>query len=137
MKSMSSNNPDTDNFLDSSSATKLLNDMREKNMKLSTELERTKEKLMEREGDIEVLRQEKRDLVYKLGKQISTRAVEDSERENFISQLETLKEANAQLKFDLRTLVEDKSELFMEMEAYKAKAKRLQDELADATRNGQ
>lgn len=41
------------------------------------------------------------------------------------------------MKFDLRTLVEDKSELFMEMEAYKAKAKRLQEELADAKRRGE
>lgn len=136
MKSMTTN-PDTDNFLDSSSATKLLNDMREKNMKLSTELERTKEKLTEREGDIEVLRQEKRDLVLRLDDQTNSRTaftLEESERQNFISQLESLRKTNAQLKFDLHSIVDDKSELFSEMEAYKAKARRLQEELLTTTK---
>ena len=126
-------NPETNPYLDSFSATKLLNDLREKNLKLQTELEKTKGKLLEKEGDIEALRQEKRDLVMRLEEQSKLKggsALEEEERQGFINQLEMQKQKIAQLKFDMQSMVDDKSDLFMEKEAYKAKAKRLQEEAA-------
>lgn len=134
MKSMYSDNPDTDTFLDSSSATKLLNDMRGKNIKLCTELEKTKDRLIQREGDIEVLRQEKVELINRLADHHSLPTLEDAERQSFIFQLESLKRVNAQLKLDLHSMVDDKSEVMVEIEAYKEKARRLQEELVATTR---
>lgn len=126
--------PASDDFLDTSSAIKLLNDMREKNLKLSTELERTKEKLQEKEGDIQVLREEKRDLALRLEEQKDSRnasssMLQEAERQDFLSQLEKQKRTNAQLKFDMQNMVDDKFDLFSEMEAYKNKSRRLQEEL--------
>lgn len=130
--------PDTDNFLDSSSAKLLLNDMREKNMNLSTELERTKQKLLEKEGDIQYLREEKRELAIRLQNQAEisgqSSQVPFGEREELIRQLETLKRTIAQLKFDMHSMVDDKSELFQEMEAYKAKCHNLSEELKRTTK---
>lgn len=132
LKSTELRDPALDGFLDSSSATKLLNNMREKNIKLSTELERTKDTLLEKEGDIEVLRQEKLELLARF--QIGEEAKEKpnpqcADRQELIAQLESLKNANAQLKFDFHTMLDEKGELYYEMEAYKSKTRTLQQEL--------
>lgn len=126
----SAHSTESDPFLDSS-ATRLLGEMRERNLKLSTDLERTKEKLQEKEGDIEALRQEKKELVsrFALRDKAAPPPVQDAERQGFIAQLETARKTIAQLKFDLHSMVDDKNELFAEKEAYKMKANRLQEEL--------
>lgn len=138
-KSLQSSPYGDDHIPDSySSSSRLLDEMRETNMKMATELQRTKSKLHDTEGDIEVLREEKRSLVARLetpDTSAATSSLQEDERRRFISQMEVLKKCNSQLKFDLHSLVEDKRELISEMEAYKAKALRLQADL-DVTSKG-
>lgn len=133
---MYSQNPDSDTFLDSSATRLLLNEMREKNMKLSTDLARTQEKLLEKEGDILLLRNHQNSSQEKNAKN-STNSISLEERQKLILQLESQKKVITQLKFDLNSLVDSKVELCAEMEAYKAKSNRLQGELEATVRGNQ
>uniref|UniRef100_A0A1I8M322 Uncharacterized protein n=1 Tax=Musca domestica TaxID=7370 RepID=A0A1I8M322_MUSDO len=126
---------------------KILHESRERNIKLTTEVEALKQKLYEVQGDIEVLRNQKSTAE---AKKDSTRngkgnnnkedVVLDScskevllqwkqERSNFICHLEQLKKKNAQLAFDLKAVIDEKEELTNERDAYKCKAHRLNHEL--------
>lgn len=80
-----------------SSVATLLTDAREKNMKLTTELEAAKQKLAEVQGDMELLRVKNAELLQsnKLRKTSVTDGREElswkAERANFIASLESLK----------------------------------------------
>lgn len=118
-----------------SSVATLLTDAREKNMKLTTELEAAKQKLAEVQGDMELLRVKNTELLQsnKLRKASVTDGREElswkAERANFIASLESLKKKNAQLAFDLKALLDEKEEAITERESYKCKAHRLNHEL--------
>ncbi|XP_055856309.1 coiled-coil domain-containing protein 149 [Episyrphus balteatus] len=118
-----------------SSVANMLHETRERNIKLTTELESMKQKLFELQGDIEVLRARGnvgicRDV------QPSTSSSANKEEEqwkqekaDFICHLENLKKKNAQLAFDLKAILDEKEEAVTERDAYKCKAHRLNHEL--------
>ncbi|XP_073842950.1 uncharacterized protein [Musca autumnalis] len=128
---------------------KILHESRERNIKLTTEVEALKQKLCEVQGDIEVLRNQKATgnstaECKKGSKQNGKGNKEDvildgcskemllqwkQERSNFICHLEQLKKKNAQLAFDLKAVIDEKEELTNERDAYKCKAHRLNHEL--------
>ncbi|XP_073843038.1 uncharacterized protein [Musca autumnalis] len=128
---------------------KILHESRERNIKLTTEVEALKQKLCEVQGDIEVLRNQKATgntaaECKKDSKQNGKDNKEDvildgcskemllqwkQERSNFICHLEQLKKKNAQLAFDLKAVIDEKEELTNERDAYKCKAHRLNHEL--------
>lgn len=117
----------------------LLNETREKNIKLTTELEALKQKLYELQGDLKILRQKQQPVSENtLNKSTaggSSMLYEKEEHEwknekmNFISHLENLKKKNAQLSFDLKAVLDEKEELVSERDAFKCKAHRLNHEL--------
>ncbi|XP_055907313.1 coiled-coil domain-containing protein 149 isoform X2 [Eupeodes corollae] len=118
-----------------SSVASMLHDTRERNIKLTTELEAMKQKLSELQGDIEVLRV--RGSVG-MSKEVqpsvssSLNREEDQwkqEKADFICHLENLKKKNAQLAFDLKAILDEKEEAVTERDAYKCKAHRLNHEL--------
>ncbi|XP_037818885.1 coiled-coil domain-containing protein 149-like [Lucilia sericata] len=128
------------------SVAKILHESRERNIKLTTEVEALKQKLSEVQGDIEVLRGCQKPLPEEAKKSQKTKVSikEDSsvdvctkdmflqwkqERSNFICHLEQLKKKNAQLAFDLKAVIDEKEELTNERDAYKCKAHRLNHEL--------
>uniref|UniRef100_A0A1A9ZNV0 Uncharacterized protein n=1 Tax=Glossina pallidipes TaxID=7398 RepID=A0A1A9ZNV0_GLOPL len=123
-----------------SSVAKILHETRERNIKLTTEVESLKQKLTEVQGDIEVLRANKNskdseiketlpesESGEKFNKDLQLKWKE--ERSNFISHLEQLKKKNAQLAFDFKAIIDEKEELTNERDAYKCKAHRLNHEL--------
>ncbi|KAM7362251.1 uncharacterized protein ACRADG_013034 isoform 1-T2 [Cochliomyia hominivorax] len=130
------------------SVAKILHESRERNIKLTTEVEALKQKLAEVQGDIEVLRgcqkltrpEEEGKKTHKAKVSIKEEPIIDSctkemflqwkqERSNFICHLEQLKKKNAQLAFDLKAVIDEKEELTNERDAYKCKAHRLNHEL--------
>ncbi|XP_075145761.1 uncharacterized protein LOC142220472 [Haematobia irritans] len=135
------------------SVAKILHDSRERNIKLTTEVESLKQKLYEVQGDIEVLRRQKAAVSSSASSGEKKRdhasngksnkddmeALDNcsmemlmqwkQERSNFICHLEQLKKKNAQLAFDLKAVIDEKEELINERDAYKCKAHRLNHEL--------
>ncbi|XP_059226718.1 uncharacterized protein LOC106093698 [Stomoxys calcitrans] len=132
------------------SVAKILHDSRERNIKLTTEVESLKQKLYEVQGDIEVLRNQKtpvgngekkkdhnchngkstKDEVAALDNCSKEMVMQwKQERSNFICHLEQLKKKNAQLAFDFKAVIDEKEELINERDAYKCKAHRLNHEL--------
>ncbi|XP_054736268.1 coiled-coil domain-containing protein 149-B [Anastrepha obliqua] len=121
------------------SVASILHETRERNIKLTTEVESLKQKLNELQGDIELLRSSAKE--GKMEKPQGEVAVETNnsealqwkeERSNFICHLENLKKKNVQLAFDLKTLIDEKEDIISERDAYKCKAHRLNHELLNA-----
>ncbi|XP_067641621.1 coiled-coil domain-containing protein 149 isoform X2 [Eurosta solidaginis] len=121
------------------SVASILHETRERNIKLTTEVESLKQKLNELRGDIELLRTSAKDV--KTEKLQNEAAIEANnqefsqwkeERSNFVCHLENLKKKNVQLAFDLKTLIDEKEELISERDAYKCKAHRLNHALLNA-----
>ncbi|XP_065366868.1 coiled-coil domain-containing protein 149 [Calliphora vicina] len=134
------------------SVAKILHESRERNIKLTTEVEALKQKLSEVQGDIEVLRGSQKpppeDVKRGHKSKVSIKEEPSSldvstkemflqwkhERSNFICHLEQLKKKNAQLAFDLKAVIDEKEELTNERDAYKCKSHRLNHELLVALR---
>ncbi|XP_055541982.1 coiled-coil domain-containing protein 149 [Wyeomyia smithii] len=117
----------------------IVNQTRERNMSLSTEIEALRQRIIELEGDIKVLRTKNADLQAICSK---LRSAEDmmlrgngtifwqKEKSKLICQMENLKKKNAQLQYDIRSLIDEKEEIVVERDAYKCKAHRLNHELS-------
>lgn len=115
----------------------LLNQSREKNMALQTETETLRQKLSELQGDIKLLRDKNTEITKVVKAKASSsdsemetaRKAWNEEKSKLIDQLEGLKKANAQMKFDFRSLLDEKEEIVNERDVYKCKAHRLNHEL--------
>lgn len=120
-------------YVGSKSVVKMLHEQREQNIRLTTEVECLKQKVKDLQGDIELLRSrsEKEDAQKKLPTNEEFFEWKD-EKSSFITYLENLKQKNAQLSFDLKTLIDEKEEAVTERDAYKCKAHRLNHELLAA-----
>lgn len=117
-----------------SSAALILNETKEKNIALSTEVEALKEKLNEIQGDMKLLRIKNNEFCIQQTKssqniEVSNIAFSNSEKASFIAQLEMLKKKNAQLQYDFRASLDEKEEVVTERDAYKCKVHRLNHEL--------
>lgn len=126
-------------FGHSSAVSLLVNQTRERNISLSTEVEALRQRVHELEGDIDVLRTKNFDLQAAFNKMKSTEETKlkdrkgivwDEEKSKLIAQMETLKKKNAQLQYDVRSLLDEKEDVVMERDAYKCKAHRLNHELS-------
>ncbi|XP_001654084.2 coiled-coil domain-containing protein 149 [Aedes aegypti] len=126
-------------FGNSSAVSLLVNQTRERNISLSTEVEALRQRVHELEGDIDVLRTKNFDLQAAFNKMKSTEETKlkdrkgivwDEEKSKLIAQMETLKKKNAQLQYDVRSLLDEKEDVVMERDAYKCKAHRLNHELS-------
>jgi Uncharacterized coiled-coil protein (DUF2353) len=140
MKNSLENSGQDDGF-GSSNATLgfLLNQTREKNMTLQTEIETLRQKLHESQGDTQLLRAKNLEMSKVLkAKEVSSKEkticemqrVWNEEKAKLIDQLENLKKKNAQLQFDFRSLLDEKEEIVTERDAFKCKAHRLNHELS-------
>lgn len=125
-----------------SSVRALLTETQQKNIKLQTETDTLRQRLAELEGDIRLLRRKNHELISankcnetKEQAQDEQQLVWNQERSNFIAQLEALKKQNAQLKYDFKSLLDEKEEIVTERDAYKCKAHRLNYELNVALKN--
>ena len=125
-------------FGESSSVGILLNQSREKNIALTTEIEATKQKLQELQGDIKILRKKNAEMTtqQKNGAKLLNNPEQDErliewneEKSKLIAQLEHLKKKNAQLQYDFRSLLDEKEEIVTERDVFKCKAHRLNHEL--------
>ncbi|XP_036341319.1 coiled-coil domain-containing protein 149-B-like isoform X1 [Rhagoletis pomonella] len=121
------------------SVASILHETRERNIKLTTEVESLKQKLNELQGDIELLRSATKEGKSErlqnelIAESSNSEAVQwKGERSNFICHLENLKKKNVQLAFDLKTLIDEKEDIISERDAYKCKAHRLNHELLNA-----
>lgn len=117
-----------------SSAALILNETKEKNIALSTEVEALKEKLNEIQGDMKLLRIKNNEFCIQQTKssqnmEVSNITFSNSEKSSFIAQLEMLKKKNAQLQYDFRASLDEKEEVVTERDAYKCKVHRLNHEL--------
>ncbi|XP_065092686.1 coiled-coil domain-containing protein 149 [Ochlerotatus camptorhynchus] len=126
-------------FSHSSAINLLVNQTRERNLSLSTEVEALRQRVHELEGDIEVLRTRNCDLQAVFNKMKSAEdaklkdcngVVWQEEKSKLIAQMENLKKKNAQLQYDFRSLLDEKEDVVMERDAYKCKAHRLNHELS-------
>lgn len=126
-----------------SSVRALLTETRQRNIELQTEVDSLRQRLGELEGDIRVLRTKNQELTAAVQSQKSYGTVKsdeqigtwNAEKSNFIVQLEALKKQNAQLKFDIKSVLDEKEEIVTERDAYKCKAHRLNYELNIAMKN--
>lgn len=119
-----------------SSVRALLRETQQKNITLQTEVDTLRQSLAEVEGDIRVLRsREPVKVVEKIEKPLMNEDNWTEEKSNFIAQLETLKKQNAQLKYDIKSVLDEKEEIVTERDAYKCKAHRLNYELNVAMKN--
>lgn len=125
-------------FGHSSAVNVIINQTRERNMSLSTEVEALKQRVHELEGDVKVLRTKNAELQascqkLKSGGSVKLTANGDAlwqeEKSKLISQMESIKKKNAQLQYDFRSVLDEKEDLIMERDAYKCKAHRLNHEL--------
>ncbi|CAO1411911.1 unnamed protein product [Diamesa tonsa] len=125
-------------FGESSSVGTLLNRSREKNIALTTEIETTKQKLQELQGDIKILRKKNAEMTaqQKNGAKLLNNPEQDErliewneEKSKLIAQLEHLKKKNAHLQYDFRSLLDEKEEIVTERDVFKCKAHRLNHEL--------
>ncbi|XP_055641284.1 coiled-coil domain-containing protein 149 [Toxorhynchites rutilus septentrionalis] len=116
----------------------IVNQTRERNISLTTEVETLRQRVHELEGDTKVLRIKNADLQatcnrLKSSDEMKLNASGDSvwqvQKSKLISQMEGLKKKNAQLQYDIRSLLDEKEEVVMERDAYKCKAHRLNHEL--------
>ncbi|XP_062565739.1 coiled-coil domain-containing protein 149 [Armigeres subalbatus] len=126
-------------FGHSSAVSLLVNQTRERNMSLSTEVEALRQRVYELQGDIEALRTKNCELQSSFNKLKSSEesklkerngVVWQEEKSRLIAQMENLKKKNAQLQYDFRSLLDEKEDVVMERDAYKCKAHRLNHELS-------
>jgi hypothetical protein len=115
----------------------LLNQSREKNISLQTEVENLRQRLHELEGDIKLLRSKNLEMskALKASKSKDKNDIDElqkswnDEKSKLIDQLEGLKKKNAQLQFDFRSLLDEKEEIVTEKDFFAHKAHRLNHEL--------
>ncbi|XP_059619551.1 coiled-coil domain-containing protein 149 [Phlebotomus argentipes] len=142
-KSLHSSDSGSVEYMERSSVAALVNDLREKNTSLATDLECLRQSLSEKEGDIRVLREMRCQLCEKCqrdrfsGQEDSSQIAWNEEKSRFIAQLEELKKKNAQLKYDFRALLDEKEEVVTERDAFKCKVHRLNHELSIALKGGE
>ncbi|XP_018797771.1 PREDICTED: coiled-coil domain-containing protein 149-A isoform X2 [Bactrocera latifrons] len=121
-----------------STVASILHETRERNIKLTTEVESLKQKLNELRGDIELLRSSSKEgncekAQMDMADDTNSEALQwKKERSSFICHLENLKKKNLQLAFDLKTLIAEKEDIISERDAYKCKAHRLNHALLNA-----
>lgn len=142
MKNSLENSEQSDTFGNASASTLgyLLNQSREKNMALQTEVENQRQRLHELQGDIKLLRIKNSEMTkaLKATKSKDKNSVEEQqktwneEKSKLIDQLEGLKKKNAQLQFDFRSLLDEKEEIVTERDAFAHKSHRLNHELSAA-----
>lgn len=116
----------------------LLNQSREKNIALQTEVENLRQRLHELQGDIKLLRNKNLEMskALKASKNKDQNDIDElqkswsDEKSKLIDQLEGLKKKNAQLQFDFRSLLDEKEEIVTERDAFAHKAHRLNHELS-------
>ncbi|XP_018366717.1 PREDICTED: coiled-coil domain-containing protein 149 isoform X2 [Trachymyrmex cornetzi] len=108
----------------------LLTEAREQNKCLRLQVETLRQKLTDAEGDIKVLRTNNNRIP--IEQQETQLAPAMHQREEMIEQLEKLNLKCSQLQTDLQTVLDEKHELKMEMDAFKCKAHRLNHELSKA-----
>ncbi|XP_058451560.1 coiled-coil domain-containing protein 149 [Malaya genurostris] len=123
-------------FGHNSAVSLIVNQTRERNMSLNTEVEALKQRVHELEGDIKILRTKNTELqsisknLKSSGElKLKTHVRWNEEKSKLICQMEKLKKKNAQLQYDFRSLIDEKEDLVMERDAYKCKAHRLNHEL--------
>lgn len=142
MKNSLENSEQSESFSNASASTLgyLLNQSREKNMALHSEVENQRQRLHELQGDIKLLRSKnsKMTKALKATKSKDKNSVEEQqkmwneEKSKLIDQLEGLKKKNAQQQFDFRSLLDEKEELVTERDAFAHKSHRLNHELSAA-----
>lgn len=123
----------------------LLTQTQQTNIHLQTEVDTLRQRLVDLEGDMTLLRKKNRELVSQ--KKDSFKRTEmvggiddrleewNLEKSKLIAQLETLKKQIAQLKYDLKGVLDEKEEIVTERDAYKCKSHRLNFELNTALKN--
>uniref|UniRef100_A0A1B0CZ20 Uncharacterized protein n=2 Tax=Phlebotomus papatasi TaxID=29031 RepID=A0A1B0CZ20_PHLPP len=142
-KSLHSGDSMSIEYMERSSVAALVNDLREKNTALATDLESLRQSLSEKEGDIKVLRERRCNLCEKCQSgrlnqdECSPRDEWNVEKSKFIAQLEDLKKKNAQLRYDFRSLLDEKEEVITERDAFKCKVHRLNHELSVALKGSE
>lgn len=146
IKSISIQNSNTSvDYSGGSSVRALLTQTQQTNIHLQTEVDTLRQRLSELEGDMTLLRKRNRDLIAQNTKNESSKQngthhddrLEEwnLEKSKLIAQLETLKKQIAQLKYDLKGVLDEKEEVVTERDAYKCKAHRLNFELNTALKN--
>lgn len=142
MKNSLENSEQSESFSNASASTLgyLLNQSREKNMALHSEVENQRQRLHELQGDIKLLRSKNSEMTkaLKATKSKDKNSVEEQqkmwneEKSKLIDQLEGLKKKSAQQQFDFRSLLDEKEELVTERDAFAHKSHRLNHELSAA-----
>lgn len=142
MKNSLENSEQSESFSNASASTLgyLLNQSREKNMALHSEVENQRQRLHELQGDIKLLRSKNSEITkaLKATKSKDKNSVEEQqkmwneEKSKLIDQLEGLKKKSAQQQFDFRSLLDEKEELVTERDAFAHKSHRLNHELSAA-----
>ena len=113
---------------------------------MQTEVDTLRQRLAEVEGDMTLLRKRNRELMSQKNDSIKGRGDANGghderldewnlEKSKMIAQLEALKKQIAQLKYDLKAVLDEKEEVVTERDAYKCKAHRLNFELNTALKN--
>lgn len=143
--SISVQNPNSSvDYSGGSSVRALLTQTQQTNIQLQTEVDTLRQRLVEVEGDMTLLRKRNRELMsQKNDSQKRTDAGGNDDRldewnlekSKLIAQLESLKKQIAQLKYDLKAVLDEKEEVVTERDAYKCKAHRLNFELNTALKN--
>uniref|UniRef100_A0A336LPH3 CSON000086 protein n=1 Tax=Culicoides sonorensis TaxID=179676 RepID=A0A336LPH3_CULSO len=127
-----------------SSVRALLTETQQSNIQLQTEVDTLRQRLNEVEGDMALLRKRNRELLnQKKDLSVKSDSVIQEDRQDgwnlekskMIAQLEQLKKQIAQLKYDLKGVLDEKEEVVTERDAYKCKAHRLNFELNTALKN--
>lgn len=130
-----------------SSVRALLTQTQQTNIQLQTEADTLRQRLLEVEGDMTLLRKkikesmsqknnEPKKMTDVVGVENDDRLGEwNLEKSKMIGQLESLKKQIAQLKYDLKAVLDEKEEVVTERDAYKCKAHRLNFELNTALKN--
>ncbi|CAL1530228.1 unnamed protein product, partial [Lymnaea stagnalis] len=122
--------PKTYSNIQTQSLARLLFDTKENNKSLKFEVDDLKQKLLDAEGDIKLLREQiARSRVGTTDEGLNTRHFPAHEREDLVRQLEASKEEYLQLERDLQQVLDEKEELVTERAAYRSKYERLNTEL--------
>ncbi|KAK2167795.1 hypothetical protein LSH36_24g12144 [Paralvinella palmiformis] len=108
----------------------LLCEMREVNKAQQFEIDSLKQKLVDAQGDIKLLREQiARHRVGTTDEGINTRHFPAHEREDLVKQLEEAREQYLQIERDLQQVLDEKEELVTERDVYRNKYDRLNSEL--------
>ncbi|XP_059165408.1 uncharacterized protein LOC131947985 [Physella acuta] len=122
--------PKTYSDIQTQSLARLLFDTKEANKSFKFEVDDLKQKLLDAEGDIKLLREQiARSRVGTTDEGLNTRHFPAHEREDLVSQLEASREEYVQLERDLQQVLDEKEELVTERDAYRTKFERMNTEL--------